>query len=48
MKIDIFGIFGPKTEKMGHAQKWVFFDFDHFFDQIKKYRKYKKIFSPND
>ena len=21
MKIDIFGIFGPKTEKMGHVQK---------------------------
>ena len=31
MKIDIFGIFGPKTEKMGHARKWVFFEFAHFF-----------------
>ena len=36
MKIDIFGIFGPKTEKMGCAQKWVFFNFALFFDLIKK------------
>ena len=48
MKIDIFGIFGPKTEKMGHARKCLFFNFAHFFDQIKKYRKYKKIVSQND
>ena len=31
MKIDIFGIFGPKTEKMGHARKWFFFRFCPFF-----------------
>ena len=48
MKIDIFGIFWPKTEKMGRVQKWVFFNFSHFFDWIKKYRKYKKIVSSND
>ena len=47
MKIDIFGIFGPKTGKMGCAQKWVFFNFAHFFDWIKKYSKWKKIVSPN-
>ena len=31
MKIDIFGIFWPKTEKMGHAWKWVSFQFCPFF-----------------
>ena len=39
-KINIFGIFGPKTEKMGHAQK-CFFYFAHFLSN-QKVQKMKK------
>ena len=46
MKIDIFGIFGPKTEKMGRARKWVFFNFAHFFFIESKSIENTKKFSP--
>ena len=45
-KIDIFGIFGPKTEKMGRVQKWVFFDFAHFFVIESKSIENTKKLSP--
>ena len=45
MKIDIFGIFGPKTEKMGHARKWLFL-FCQFFLLNQKVQKIKNFSLP--
>ena len=43
MKINIFGIFRPKTEKMGYARKWVFSILPIFFDRIKSIENTKKL-----
>ena len=43
-----FWHFWGKNWKNGLCTKVLFFNFAHFFDRIKKYRKYKKIVSPND
>ena len=43
-KINIFGIFGPKTEKMGCARKWFFFQFcPFFFIESKSIENTKKL-----
>ena len=44
-KINIFGIFGAKTEKMGDARKFLFFNFAHFFIKSKSIEN-EKFYSP--
>ena len=43
MKIDIFGIFGPKTEKMGRARKGLFLFCPFFLIESKSIENTKKL-----
>ena len=48
MKTDILAFLGQKLKKWAVRESGFFSILPIFFDRIKKYRKYKKIVSPND